>query len=233
MFPMFGMDSTMLLIVPALLLALWAQYKVKSTFSKFSKVPASCGLTGGQVAERLLRDGGIPEVEVEAIAGSLTDHYDPRVKKLRLSESIYANKSVAALGVAAHETGHALQHKQAFGAFQLRQSIVPVANIGSTLAFPLFLVGMFLGSGGLGRSLMDLGILLFSGAVLFSVVTLPVEFNASSRALALLRDRGYLVQTEVGQAKKVLNAAALTYVAATAMAVLQLVRLLILRGERD
>ena len=233
MFPMFGMDSTMLLIVPALLLALWAQYKVKSTFSKFSKVPASCGLTGGQVAERLLRDGGIPEVEVEAIAGSLTDHYDPRVRKLRLSESIYANKSVAALGVAAHETGHALQHKQAFGAFQLRQSIVPVANIGSTLAFPLFLVGMFLGSGGLSRSLMDLGILLFSGAVLFSVVTLPVEFNASSRALALLRDRGYLVQTEVGQAKKVLNAAALTYVAATAMAVLQLVRLLILRGERD
>jgi len=231
MFPMFGMDATMLLIVPALLLALWAQYKVKSTFSKYSKVPASCGLTGGQVAERLLRDGGIPEVEVEGIAGSLTDHYDPRIRKLRLSESIYANKSVAALGVAAHEAGHALQHKQAFGAFQLRQSIVPVANLGSTLAFPLFLVGMFMGSG--GRFLMDLGILLFSGAVLFSVVTLPVEFNASSRALALLQNRGYLVQTEVDQAKKVLSAAALTYVAATAMAVLQLVRLLILRGERD
>jgi len=231
MFPMFGMDATMILIVPALLLALWAQYKVKSTFSKYSKVPASCGLTGGQVAERLLRDGGIPEVEVEGIAGSLTDHYDPRIRKLRLSESIYANKSVAALGVAAHEAGHALQHKQAFGAFQLRQSIVPVANLGSTLAFPLFLVGMFMGSG--GRFLMDLGILLFSGAVLFSVVTLPVEFNASSRALALLQNRGYLVQTEVDQAKKVLSAAALTYVAATAMAVLQLVRLLILRGERD
>jgi Zn-dependent membrane protease YugP len=231
MFPMFGFDSTFILILPALVLALWAQYKVKSTFTKFSKIPASCGLTGGQVAERLLRDGGIPDVEVEAVEGSLTDHYDPRVRKLRLSESIYANKSVAALGVAAHEAGHAMQHKEAFGAFQLRQSIVPAANLGSTLAFPLFLVGMLIGRS--GGFLMDLGIILFSVAVLFSVVTLPVEFNASSRALVLLRNRGYLVETEVDQAKKVLNAAALTYVAATAMAVMQLLRLLILRGRRE
>jgi Zn-dependent membrane protease YugP len=231
MFPMFGLDSTMLLLIPALLLAVWAQFKVKGTFTKFSKVPASSGLTGGEVAERLLRDGGIPEVEVEPTAGLLTDHYDPRSKKLRLSESIYNNKSVAALGVAAHEAGHALQHKQAFAAFQFRQSIVPVANLGSTLAFPLFFIGFLFGKG--GGFLMDLGIILFSGAVLFSVVTLPVEFNASARALALLQNRGYLVQTEVDQAKKVLNAAALTYVASTAMAVLQLVRLLILRGERD
>ena len=227
MLPFF--DSTMIFLIPALLLALWAQFRVKSTFAKFNKVPASSGLTGGQVAERLLRDGGIPEVEIESVSGTLSDHYDPRIKKLRLSESIYGSKSVAALGVAAHEVGHALQHKQAFGAFQLRQSIVPVANLGSTLAFPLFFIGILVSI----KPLMDIGILLFSGAVLFQVITLPVEFNASSRALALLQNRGYLVQTEVGQAKQVLNAAALTYVAATAMAVLQLVRLLILRGGRD
>jgi hypothetical protein len=138
---------------------------------------------------------------------------------------------VAALGIAAHEVGHALQHKYAFGAFQLRQSIVPVANIGSTLAFPLFILGWFMGSG--GAFLMNLGIWLFSGAVLFTLVTLPVEFNASSRALGLLQSRGYLVEKEIGQAKQVLSAAAMTYVAATAMAVLQLVRLIMLRGSRD
>jgi len=220
-----------MLLIPAVLLAMWAQFKVKSTFNKYSKVPANSGMTGGDVAKRLLADGGLSEIKVEQVAGALTDHYDPRTRVLRLSEPIANSKSVAALGVAAHEVGHALQHKQAFGAFQLRQSIVPVANIGSTLAFPLFLLGWFMGSG--GTFLMNLGIWLFSGAVLFALVTLPVEFNASSRALALLQSRGYLKETEVGQAKQVLNAAAMTYVAATAMAVLQLVRLLMLRSSRD
>ena len=227
MFPF--LDSTMILILPALALALYAQYKVKSTFAAYSKVPASSGLTGAELAERLLRDGGLGEVQVEHVAGNLSDHYDPRSKKLRLSDATFQARSVAALGVTAHEVGHALQHKQAFGAFQLRQSIFPVANIGSTLAFPLFIIGLMMSF----KPLIDIGILLFAGAVAFSVITLPVEFNASSRALALLQQRGYLVETEVGQARKVLSAAALTYVAATAMAVLQLVRLLVLRSHRD
>lgn len=228
MFPFFY-DPTFILLIPALLLALYAQFLVKSTFAKYSKVPASSGLTGAEVAENLLRDGGLSQVEIEEVPGALTDHYDPRSKILRLSPPISRSKSVAALGIAAHEVGHALQHKEAMGIFQIRQSIVPVANLGSNLAFPLFFIGLIFSA----KSLMDIGILLFSGAVLFQLVTLPVEFNASSRALALLQNRGYLAETEVTHARKVLNAAALTYVAATAMAVLQLVRLLLLRSQRD
>ena len=226
--PMFS-DPTMLLLIPALLLSLWAQYKVKSTFARYSKVDAASGMTGSEVARRLLKDGGLDDVEVESVEGNLTDHYDPRSRKLRLSASTSQSKSVAALGVAAHEVGHAIQHQKAYGAFQLRQGVFPVANLGSTLAFPLFIAGLLFSI----PSLMTIGILLFSGAVAFQVITLPVEFNASSRALALLGSRGYLVQEEVGHARKVLQAAALTYVAATAMAVLQLFRLLILRGRRD
>lgn len=224
-------DSSFLMLIPALLLVMWAQFRVKSTFNKFSKVNASSGLTGAEVAKRLLQDGGLPNVKIEEVGGNLTDHYDPRTKVLRLSDPISKSTSVAALGIAAHEVGHALQHKQAFGAFQLRQSIVPVANIGSTLSMPLFIIGMFMGAG--GTFLMNLGIWLFAAAVLFQFVTLPVEFNASSRALALLQSRGYLVEKEVGEAKQVLNAAALTYVAATAMAVMQLLRLVLLRDSRD
>jgi uncharacterized protein len=224
-------DSTMLLLIPVMIFAFWAQSRVKSTFAKFSKVQASSGMTGEDLAVRLLRDGGLGDVKVEHVAGDLSDHYDPRTRVLRLSDSTYASRSVAALGVTAHEVGHALQHKEAMGTFQLRQSIVPVANIGSTLAFPLFLIGMFMGHG--GKFLMDLGILLYVGAVAFTVVTLPVEFNASTRALALLSNRGYLVRTETDQARQVLRAAAMTYVASTAMAVVQLVRLLVLRGGRD
>jgi Zn-dependent membrane protease YugP len=223
------MDSSFMLLIPAIALVLWAQFKVKSTFAKYSKVRSASGMTGAEVAKRLLADGGLPEVKIEQIAGNLSDHYDPRTKVLRLSEDISQSDSVAALGVAAHEVGHAIQHKQAFGAFQIRQSIVPVASFGSSLAIPLFIAGMIFSS----LKLMDLGIILFSAAVAFQLVTLPVEFNASSRALVLLQSRGYLVEKEVGEAKKVLNAAALTYVAATAMAVMQLVRLLILRGSRD
>jgi len=228
MFPFFY-DPTFLLLIPALVLALYAQFLVKSTFTKYSKVPASSGLTGAEVAENLLRDGGLPQVEIEEVPGELTDHYDPRSKTLRLSPPISRSKSVAALGIAAHEVGHALQHKEAMAVFQIRQSIVPVANLGSSLAFPLFFIGLIMSA----KPLMDIGILLFSGAVLFQLVTLPVEFNASARALALLQNRGYLAETEVTHARKVLNAAALTYVAATAMAIVQLVRLLLLRSQRD
>ena len=220
-------DSTMLLLIPAMLFALWAQYMVKSTFAKYSKIDAAAGYKGSDVALRILRESGIPDVKVEPVPGSLTDHYDPRSKVLRLSQDIYNGKSIAALGVAAHEAGHAIQHKHAFGAFQLRQTIFPVANIGSSLAFPLFLLGLIMTS----PSLMDIGILMFAAAVLFQVVTLPVEFNASSRALAMLESRGYLQQQEIGSARKVLRAAAMTYVAATGVAAMNLVRMLLLSGS--
>lgn len=227
--PLLFYDPTMLLLIPAIILALWAQHLVKSTYAKYSKIAAASGMTGSAVAERLLRDNGLNDVELQEVEGKLTDHYDPRTKTLRLSTSISRSRSVAAMGVAAHEVGHAIQHQKAYGAFHIRQSIFPVANLGSTLAFPLFVVGFLFSI----PVLRDIGIILFSGAVLFQVVTLPVEFNASSRALSLLQSRGYLVEREVDQAKKVLNAAALTYVAATAMAVIHLLRLLILRGGRD
>ena len=223
-------DSTMILLIPALLLALWAQYLVKSTFAKYSKVPAERGMTGGEVAKRLLYEAGLHDVPIEKVSGQLTDHYDPRSRTLRLSDSIAGSRSVAAIGIAAHEVGHAIQHEKGYSPFNIRKSIFPVANIGSTLAFPMFFIGFLFSS---FRMLMDVGIVLFSCAVLFQVVTLPVEFNASSRALALLRDRAYLVEEEVVKAKKVLQAAAMTYVAATAMAVIHLVRLLILQSGRD
>ena len=229
--PFFFFDSTFLLLIPALILAIWAQNRVQSTYNKFSKVPAAVGLTGGAIAERLLRESGLNDVELEEVEGRLTDHYDPRTRKLRLSTSISRSRSVAAIGVAAHEVGHAIQHRMAYGAFRLRQGIFPVANLGSTLAFPLFFIGFIFSQG--ASVLMDIGIFLFSGAVLFQVITLPVEFNASSRALALLQSRGYLAEEEVGKARKVLHAAALTYVAATAMAAIHLLRMLILRGGRD
>ena len=219
----------MLLLIPAILLAIWAQQHVKTTFNKYSKIPAASGMTGGDVAERLLREGDLIDVEIEEVKGQLTDHYDPRKRKLRLSTAIFRSRSVAAIGVAAHEVGHAIQHKNAYMAFQLRQNIFPVANLGSSLAFPIFIAGFLFAY----PKLMDIGIYLFSGAVLFQVITLPVEFNASSRALALLRSRGYLAEVEVGHARKVLQAAALTYVAATAVALLHLLRLVLLRSNRD
>lgn len=224
-------DPTFLLLIPAIILAIWAQHLVKSTFNKYSKIRSAAGMTGGDVAERLLQESGLNDVQLEEVEGKLTDHYDPRTKTLRLSTSISKSQSVAAIGVAAHEVGHAIQHKMAYGAFHVRQSIFPVANLGSTLAFPLFFIGFLFSRS--STLLMDTGIILFCGAVLFHVVTLPVEFNASSRALVLLRSRGYLAEEEVNQAKKVLQAAALTYVAATAVAVLHLLRMLILRGSRD
>lgn len=222
-------DSSMILLIPAILLAIWAQLYVKSTFKKYNQIPSHTGYTGMELARKLIADFNLRDVDVEIVQGNLTDHYDPRSKILRLSQAIASSRSVAALGVAAHEVGHAVQHQKAYSPFQLRQTIFPVANLGSTLAFPLIFAGLIFSF----KNLLDIGIVFFSAAVLFQIVTLPVEFNASSRAITVLKNRGYLAETEISDAKKVLNAAALTYVAAAAVSVLQLLRLLVLRNSRD
>ena len=232
MFFPFYYDPTYLLLLPATILAVYAQAKVQSTFQRYSRLRASSGMTGAQVARALLDKNNLYDVSVEIVPGHLTDHYDPRTKKLRLSPEVYHGTSLAALGVAAHETGHAAQHAQEYIPLNLRNALFPVASFGSNLAFPLFFIGLLFGRG--GTWLMDLGILLFLFAVLFQVITLPVEFNASKRALGMLESEGYLLRgQEVAGARKVLSAAALTYLAATAMAVLQLFRLLLIRGYRD
>ena len=232
MFFPFYYDPTYLLLLPAIILAVYAQAKVQSTFQRYSRLRASSGMTGAQVARALLDKNNLYDVSVEIVPGHLTDHYDPRTKKLRLSPEVYHGTSLAALGVAAHETGHAAQHAQEYIPLNLRNALFPVASFGSNLAFPLFFIGLLFGRG--GTWLMDLGILLFLFAVLFQVITLPVEFNASKRALGMLESEGYLLRgQEVAGARKVLSAAALTYLAATAMAVLQLFRLLLIRGYRD
>ena len=230
--PFFFFDSTMLLLIPCGILALYAQYKVRNTYKKFSQVASAAGLSGAETARRILHQHNLNDVSVEEVPGTLSDHYDPRDKVVRLSSDIYHGHHLAGLAVAAHEVGHALQHANGYFPLHVRHTILPVANLGSTLAFPLFLVGMFFSSSGL-EFLMDLGILFFGAAVVFSFVTLPVEFNASSRAMHLLVEGRFLAQQESRLARKVLNAAALTYVAATAMALVQLVRLLILRGGSD
>jgi Zn-dependent membrane protease YugP len=229
---MFFGDSTFFLLIPCLLLAFYAQAKVRGTYAKFSRVGASSGITGAQMAREILNLGGASNVQIEQTPGQLSDHYDPRKRVLRLSAGVHDSSSIAALGIAAHEAGHALQHRTGYAPLYLRDGIYPVANIGSTLAFPIFIAGFFFGSRG-PNILMDIGILLFTGAVVFSVLTLPVEFNASRRALGLLGERGYLRGQELDGARRVLSAAALTYVAATAMAAMQLVRMLLLRQSGD
>jgi Zn-dependent membrane protease YugP len=229
---MFFWDYTYFLIVPPLLLAFYAQARVRGTYAKYSKLGASSGISGAQMAKEILNLGGAGHVPVEETPGQLSDHYDPRKKVLRLSAGVYESKSIAALGIAAHEAGHALQHHTGYAPLNLRNGIYPVANLGSTLAFPLFLIGFFMSRKG-PSMLMDIGILLFAGAVLFSVLTLPVEFNASKRAMVLLGERGYLKGQELDGARRVLSAAALTYVASTAMAAMQLLRMFLLRQSRD
>ena len=224
---MFFWDPTMVLLIPAIILAIYAQIKVKGTYQKFRQIHNARKMTGYQAAIELLRMNGISDVEVEETEGTLSDHYDPRVKKVRLSSDNYRGTSLAALAVAAHEVGHVIQHHKNYFPLQIRHMILPVTNFGSWLAFPLFLIGFFLRT----PFLMDLGIIFYAGVVVFHLVTLPVEFNASGRALVQLQSHGFLSTQEMGGAKKVLNAAALTYVAATAMAALQLVRLLILRSN--
>ncbi len=224
---MFYWDSTMFLLIPALILAIYAQFKVKNTYAKYNRIHNNRGMTGYQAAVELLGMNGISDVEVEETQGVLSDHYDPRVKKVRLSRDNFRGTSLAGLAIAAHEVGHSIQHAKGYFPLQIRHTILPVTNFGSWLAFPLFILGFFLRT----PFLMDLGIVLYAGVVLFHLVTLPVEFNASNRALLQLESHGFLTTQEVGGAKNVLNAAAMTYVAATAMAIMQLLRLLILRGD--
>lgn len=222
-------DPTFILLLPAIILAFYAQAKVQSTYSKYSEVPARTFKTGAQVSRELLDAAGLDNISVQMIPGNLTDHYDPKAGVLRLSHGVYQSNSVAALGIAAHEAGHAIQHSVGYFPMKIRAAIVPVANFGSTAAWPLFLIGLIFRSG----ILMDVGILFFTFAVLFQLVTLPVELDASRRAARILEQGGYVVGSDIRLVKKVLNAAALTYIAATAMAVLQLLRLLILRNDRD
>ena len=219
-------DPTFILLIPTIVLALYAQYKVRNTYARFSQVRSAAGISGAETARRLLQANGIHDVSVEEVAGQLSDHYDPKSKVVRLSTANFRGNSLAGLAVAAHEVGHAMQHAGGYVPLNFRHAILPVANIGSMAAFPLFFIGFLFQS----PQLIDVGILLYGGVVLFQVVTLPVEFNASSRAMVQLVDGRMLAVDEARQARKVLNAAALTYVAGTATALMHLVRLLILRG---
>jgi uncharacterized protein len=223
-------DSTYYLVIIGALLSLAASAKVKSTFAKYNKVRSLSGMTGAQAAEKILHSAGIYDVSIQHVSGNLTDHYDPRDKTLKLSDNVYGQSSVAAIGVAAHECGHAMQHDKGYVPLKLRTAFVPVANIGATVSWPLIIVGMFLGY---SQTLIDLGIILFSCAVLFQLVTLPVEINASARAVRILDETGILYGEEVTHTKKVLTAAALTYVAAAAASILQLLRLVLLFGGRN
>lgn len=230
----FGLfDPTFLLLLPAMAFAMWAQHKVRSTYEKFSTVPAANGLTGREMAAAIMQRNGVDDVRIEAVGGVLSDHYDPGAKAVRLSAGNYGGRSIASVAVAAHEIGHVLQHHQGWFPLTVRSQLAPVAGFGSMLAMPLFLIGLFFGANlPFGPLLMDIGIMFFAAAVLFHIVTLPVEFDASNRALAQLTQTGALMPQEVAGAKKVLDAAALTYLAAAAMAALQLVRLLLLRDSR-
>jgi uncharacterized protein len=222
-------DSTFLFLIPAMVLAFYAQWKVRSTFTRFSEVPTSRGRTGAEVAAEILQRRGINDVRIEPVEGMLADHYDPRNKVLRLSPEVYGASSVAAIGVAAHECGHAIQHQQHYAPLALRGALVPVASIGTNAAWILFMIGLFTAR----RGLMDIGIVIFLGYVAFALITLPVEFDASSRAVQVLQGEGLVTPNEAGGVRSVLNAAALTYVAAAAMAVLQLLRLVMLRNMRS
>jgi Zn-dependent membrane protease YugP len=230
---MFGYDPTFVLLLPAMVFAMWAQWKVQHTYAEMSKVRAANGMTGAAMAKDIMRRNGVTDVAVEEVGGVLSDHYDPRSKTVRLSSGIARGDSVASIAVAAHEVGHVLQHAQGYPGLAIRSAIAPVASIGSMAAFPLFFVGLLFNIPGLSKTLMDVGILLFAGAVVFHVITLPVEFDASKRALVQLTSSGSIAPQEVAGAKKVLDAAALTYLAAAAMAALQLLRLVMIRNSRN
>jgi len=222
-------DPTMILLIPAIILSLYAQMKVTSTFKKYSQVNSISGRNGAQLARMLLDRAGLSEVKIEHISGQLSDHYDPRDKVLRLSDSVYVRDSVAAIELVSDEVDHAIQHGQQYAPLVLRNAIVPVVNFASMASFPLLLVGLFI-----SPTLAMVGVLLFSAVVIFQLITLPVEFNASNRAVALLSDGGYIYGDEIPAVKKVLGAAALTYVAAAIVSLLNLLRFLILIGfNRD
>lgn len=228
---MFYYDWTMILVIPGLLLGMWAQYKVKSSFAKYQRVLSRSGYTADDIARLLLNRSGCGNVSIQQTAGTLTDHYDPRSNVLRLSSAVHGSGSVAAIGVAAHECGHAMQQHEGYAPLKLRSALVPVVNLGSNLYFPIFLLGILFS----WEPLVYVGVACFGLTLLFSLVTLPVEFNASSRAIRALRAGGYLGEEELRGAKAVLDAAALTYVASAISSLLQLMRLLIIarRNDRD
>ncbi|MBQ2902362.1 MAG: zinc metallopeptidase [Agathobacter sp.] len=224
-------DWTYILVLIGAVICMIASANVKSTYKKFASYRSMTNMTGAQVAERLLRSAGLNDVKVGRVAGELSDHYNPATKVVNLSDSVYGSTSVAAIGVAAHECGHAIQHAKGYFPLNLRTWFVPVANFGSKLAWPLILIGLFINSQS-SQMIINAGIFLFSFAVIFQLITLPVEFNASSRALVLLEEQGILSQQELPYTKKVLGAAALTYVASAASAILQLLRIIMLFGGR-
>ena len=227
----YGMDWTYLLVIIGAVISMIASSRVNSEFRKYSRVASRSGLTGAQAAMELLHSQGIYDVSVQHIAGNLTDHFDPRNKTVSLSDPVYNSTSLAAIGVAAHECGHAKQHDKGYTPLAIRSALVPVANIGSTLSWPLIIIGLLIG-GSASSFLINLGIIFFMGALLFQIVTLPVEFDASARALRLLESTGMMAQDEVSGSRKVLKAAALTYVAAVAASILQLLRLIAIANRR-
>lgn len=227
--PFYFYDSYyLMLVLPAIIIAMVAQFKVQSTFKKYATVFSRKGKTAAEVARRILDENGLSGVMVERVAGNLTDHYDPKANVIRLSDSVYGSTSVASIGVAAHEAGHAVQHFVGYAPIRLRNAVLPVANIGSRLAMPVILIGLLMSF----NPLVSFGIILFSGLVLFQLVTLPVEFNASQRALNTLREHNALDSEELLAAKKVLSAAAMTYVASALVSAMQLLRLVLISNRR-
>ena len=224
-------DPTYILVVIGAVICMIASARVKGTFNKYSQLRSMSGMNGAQVAQRVLQAAGIYDVQVRHVSGSLTDHYDPRTKTVNLSDPVYNATSVAALGVAAHECGHAIQHAKSYAPLSIRSALVPVANFGSMLAWPVILIGLLFNTRSSGL-IIDIGILLFSAAVLFQLVTLPVEFDASRRALVMLRTQGILADDELKYTRRVLKSAALTYVASAAAAILQLLRIILLKHGR-
>ena len=236
-FGLFWGDTTILVLIPAMIFAFWAQIRVNSTFKKYAKIPSRRGLTGAEAARRVLDANGLRHITIERVHGHLTDHFDPTAGVIRLSDATYASTSVAAIGVAAHEAGHAVQHAEGYVPIKVRSAIIPLTRFGSFLAMPLFLIGLFLGSGsylgyGIGTIFMVTGILFFSFSTLFQLVTLPTEFNASARAMKALEDGGLLAADELPAAKATLSAAAMTYVAALASSLASLLRLILIFNRR-
>lgn len=226
-YPFYYFDPTMIILLPALILSLWAQFKVNSTFKKYSQVGNRLGYTGADVARRILDMNGLYHVKVERVGGNLTDHFDPKTNVVRLSDSTYGSQSVGAIGVAAHEVGHAVQHATGYSPIKLRNAIVPAVNIANFLSMPILILGLFL-----SYTLVTVGIVMFSATVLFQLITLPVEFNASTRAIRTLEAQNMLAPDELKGATKVLKAAAMTYVAAAVSSILSLLRLILIFGGR-
>ena len=236
-FGLFWGDTTILVLIPAMIFAFWAQIRVNSTFKKYAKIPSRRGLTGAEAARRVLDANGLRHITIERVHGHLTDHFDPKAGVIRLSDATYASTSVAAIGVAAHEAGHAVQHAEGYVPIKVRSAIIPLTRFGSFLAMPLFLIGLLMGSGsylgyGIGTIFMVTGILFFSFSTLFQLVTLPTEFNASARAMKALEDGGLLAADELPAAKATLSAAAMTYVAALASSLASLLRLILIFNRR-